>query len=195
MDFMRAKKNGNIQVAERKVHVERIVEKKKPAPLPSKIELERQRERQRTREVSAASARHSPSTTRSSYSPAGDRSVHTNGNGRKRKPVEREQRSRGLSSSPETEGEGNSTPARENTVKNKRAKIVDKNRRLKSRVAFGSSSGGSEDRQSFAMIHAADIASPPRATNRDGYREDMVIRLQYPSDSQKERYACIFLGF
>lgn len=191
MDFMRAKKNSNIQVAVRKEHVERIVEKKKPAPLPSKIELERQRERQRTREASATSARPSPSTARSSYSPAGDRNGHANGNGRKRKAVEREQRSRGLSSSPETEGEGNSTPARENAVKNKKARIVDKNRRLKSRVAFGSE-GGSEDRQSFAMIHAADIASPARATNRDGYREDMVIRLQYPSNSQKERYALRF---
>jgi len=173
MDFMRAKKNG-IQVATRKVRVERVVEKKKAAPLPSKIELERQRERQRTREVSAASARPSPSTGRSSYSPVGERSVSAsrNGNGhqRKRKALEREQRSRGLSSSPETEGEG--TPAREIA------------RRLKSRTAF---SGTSEGCQGFAMIHAADIASPARATNRDGYREDMVIKLQYPSDSQKER--------
>jgi hypothetical protein len=185
MDFMRAKKNG-IQVATRKVRVERVVEKKKAAPLPSKIELERQRERQRTREVSAASARPSPSTGRSSYSPVGERSVSAsrNGNGhqRKRKALEREQRSRGLSSSPETEGEG--TPAREIASRGKRVRIVDESRRLKSRTAF---SGTSEGCQGFAMIHAADIASPARATNRDGYREDMVIKLQYPSDSQKER--------
>lgn len=185
MDFMRPKKNG-IQPGARKINIVRVASASKPAPLPSKIQQER-------RLQSSSTSSRPPNGARSSYSPASS----GNGNTRKRKP-EREHRARALSSSPETEGdEGDRGKDTGKGVK--RVKVVDRNRRLKSRVAFAGTSGsGKESGGNFAMIHAADIASPARADNREGYREDMVIKLQYPSDSQKERCVfifCVFLGY
>lgn len=175
---MRPKKNG-IQPAARKINIVRVAEAKKPAPLPSKIAQEREKALGRQRNLSSSSK----STPRSSYSPASEGRNGTGG--RKRKTAEREYRVRALSSSPETEGEGDRRKEERGV---KRVKVMDRNRRLKSRVAFGGTGAGKgEESSSFAMIHAADIASPARADNREGYREDMVIKLQYPSDSQKER--------
>jgi H3 lysine-79-specific histone-lysine N-methyltransferase len=69
--------------------------------------------------------------------------------------------------------------------KQKLGNSIDVNRRLRSRKAFSDSDDGV-----FTMIHAADLPSGQHKTKlgSDTAVGKVIVELQYPSASQRERY-------
>jgi H3 lysine-79-specific histone-lysine N-methyltransferase len=154
---------------------------KAPAPLPRNLTSSRELERRTKNARSNSSGR---SRTATPNLEAGD--------SRRLKPPKRTAVSRKASPNiheRQTKFDEDTLSSGDDESVSKRRRIevattsVDPNRRLRSRKAFSSEDGGK-----FTMIHAADTTAVPRKTsNASATIEEIIVKLRYPSASQRER--------
>ncbi|CZR57381.1 related to Histone-lysine N-methyltransferase, H3 lysine-79 specific [Phialocephala subalpina] len=159
---------------------------KKPPPRPSAIQAQKRHSDTR----SPASARNSPSTARSSpATTSGDDSrlkvPKHKGHSRPRSPAE--QRIRWGEDDSEEEGNGSTDYEGPSRKKQKLARPVDSKRQLQQEKAYSKKGG-----RVFDMIHAADIPIGKKKSKiAEQVAENLTVEFQYPSSSQRERYALI----
>lgn len=165
-----AKPNRNITIVPPKIRLEKAAPPKKPQPLPSKI-ASRPAPRQDPARPSSSKTK-SASATPDRLAPRKRKAT------RQKSPVQQR-----IESSSDDDSVG--TPASfDEPSKRRRPEIsVDLKRELRPKDA---GEGGV-----FPMIHAADIASPSRKSKHVTAKEEknVTVELQYPSASQRERYA------
>ncbi|TVY24940.1 Histone-lysine N-methyltransferase,H3 lysine-79 specific [Lachnellula hyalina] len=182
-------KNSRIKAAPKVVRTEQAPVAKKPQPLPSKIAFSARRQQQIARS-NASSLRSSPAISNRSSpltSPSEDHELSSRHlQVPKRKPIRQSSPSDRPKFDESDDDEDDSTSFEQPAQK--RQKVQDKvgrKRQLRSWKAFSDGDGGK-----FKMIHAAEIVAPLRKPKAvaDTSIEDVIVELQYPSASQRERY-------
>jgi [histone H3]-lysine79 N-trimethyltransferase len=178
-----------IKVVPSKVTTVRVQETKKLAPLPSKAKAgsAKRHQAQRAR-GSPAQSRGSPSTPRSGpATPNSDWQDSTRLKVKRKPSRSHSPAQQRLVSSDEDDSDNGKDSGIENppAKKQKLGNSIDVNRRLRSRKAFSDSDDGV-----FTMIHAADLPSGQHKTKLgpDTAVGKVIVELQYPSASQRERY-------
>jgi [histone H3]-lysine79 N-trimethyltransferase len=182
MNLFKSKK-FSIQRATPTIRLERVPDAKKPASLPSKVASTKSTQVQRSE---ASPSRASSSTARSS--PA---TPPSDGHGSSRLKPGKRKASRQKSPTQQrldTDSEDDGTPEELEETSFKRQKTsrtIDFKRQLRSKRAFSEADGGV-----FVMIHAADIASVSKKSKLAATvpAENVTVKLQYPSISQRERF-------
>jgi H3 lysine-79-specific histone-lysine N-methyltransferase len=177
-----------IKVVPSKVTTVRVQETKKLAPLPSKAKAESAKRHQAQRaRGSPAQSRGSPSTPRSGpATPNSDWQDSTRLKVKRKPSRSHSPAHQRLVSSDEDDSDNGKGSGSENlpAKKQKLDNSIDVNRRLRSRKAFDSDDGV------FTMIHAADLPFGQHKTKLgpDIGVGKVIVELQYPSASQRERY-------
>ncbi|TVY48601.1 Histone-lysine N-methyltransferase,H3 lysine-79 specific [Lachnellula occidentalis] len=181
-------KNSRIKAAPKVVRTEQAPVAKKPEPLPSKVAVSARREQQIARS-NASSLRSSPAISNRS-SPATSPSEDHEPSSRhlqvpKRKPTRQHSPSELPKFNESEDDEEGSTSFAQPVQKRQKQDNGGGKRQLRSRKAFSENDGGK-----FKMIHAAEIVATLRKPKAvaDTSIEDVIVELQYPSASQRERY-------
>lgn len=171
-------KNSKIAVVPPKIRVEKAAPAKKPQPLPSKISS-------RPVQGSQAPARTSSSKPRPGSATPDRLEPRKRKAARQKSPAQQRIES-------DSDDDDVDSPASfdEPSKRHKPERDVDLKRELRAKSAF-------EDGGAFPMIHAADIASPSRKSKHVSATEEknVTVELQYPSASQRERYATCYFQF
>lgn len=168
------------------IRTERVPIAKKPAPLPSKAASTKATQDQRS---TASSSRAASATARSRpATPSSD--DHGSSQPRPNKRKASRQRSPAQphfddDNDDEDEDVSAQGPAATLYKRQKTGRKVDSKRRIRSDEAFSEADAGV-----FEMIHAADIASVNKKSKLavSGTTEKVTVELQYPSNSQRERF-------
>ncbi|TVY42427.1 Histone-lysine N-methyltransferase,H3 lysine-79 specific [Lachnellula subtilissima] len=182
-------KNSRIKAAPKVVRTEQAPVAKKPQPLPSKIAFSARRQQEIARS-NASSLRSSPAISNRSSPLTSPSEDHEPSSRHLQVPKRKPMRQSSPSDRPkfdESDDDDDDSTSFEQPAQ-KRQKVQDKGgrrRQLRSRKAFSDGDGGK-----FKMIHAAEIVAPLRKPKAvaDTSIEDVIVELQYPSASQRERY-------
>ncbi|KAH7343010.1 histone-lysine N-methyltransferase, H3 lysine-79 specific [Rhexocercosporidium sp. MPI-PUGE-AT-0058] len=167
----------------------RVQTERRPAPLPS-VGRARQQTSQRPQRSRDSSARPSPSSATASPTPATP-SSDLNESSHLRPPKRKATRQLSPNTQPimsdTSDDSGNSDIEFGDHKSYKRLRLeheVDGERRLRSKHAFSEEDGGK-----FPMIHAADLV-PEAGNSRSATAssENVIVKLKYPSASQRERF-------